>query len=153
MSQIGTSSVYDTTTARADYRSTLQELKESGPSQYTGEDCWSGAKQVPSTWRIHWGIGITANHMDQGTRNQDGNITIFARMERVLEIGENKWKSTREWKRSLKEGCTSSQKNMIITRTENSHMASKWLRRGPHLFWKGFVRLELGQFSTYEIVF
>lgn len=49
--------------------------------------------------------------MDQGTRNQDGNITIFARMERVLEIGENKWKSTREWKRSLKEGCTSSQKN------------------------------------------
>lgn len=39
MSQIGTSSVYDMTTARADYRSTLQESNESGPSQYTGEEC------------------------------------------------------------------------------------------------------------------
>ena len=38
MSQIGTSSVYDMTTARDDYRNTLQELKELGPSQYTGED-------------------------------------------------------------------------------------------------------------------
>lgn len=42
--------------------------------------------------------------MDQGKRNQDGNITVFARIEGVLEIGENKWKLTREWKPNLEGG-------------------------------------------------
>lgn len=43
-----------------------------------------------------------ANHMDQGTRNEHGNITISAHMEGTLDIGENKWKPMHEWKQSLR---------------------------------------------------
>lgn len=32
-----------------------------------------------------------AEHIDQGRRNQDGNIIIFSHMEKALEKQEEKW--------------------------------------------------------------